>query len=143
MYPAALSGEVATRLSQPSHRLSGRHRTSADGLDFEWTTVDPRPVLPCRESDRGRPRSTTGRTGSIWLVPRDGQVIATTGMTRATVACIICGDQQTFQGSQWEVTVAAQVWEKTHGRAAHDGAKAPVRVNTPENPQGPADAATT
>jgi hypothetical protein len=36
-----------------------------------------------------------------------------TGMTPATVACTICGDQQAFLGSQWEVTVAAQVWEKT------------------------------
>jgi hypothetical protein len=51
------------------------------------------------------------------------------------VTCTICGDQQTFLGSQWEVMVAAQVWEKTHGRAAHDGTKAPVRVHTPGNPQ--------
>ena len=58
--------------------------------------------------------------------------MATTGITWATVTCTICGDQQTFLGSQWEVTVAAQVWEKTHGRAAHDGTKAPVRVQTPE-----------
>jgi hypothetical protein len=58
-----------------------------------------------------------------------------TGMTQATVTCTMCGDQQTFLGSQWEVTVAAQVWEKTHGRAVHDGTKAPVRVHTPENPQ--------
>jgi hypothetical protein len=61
--------------------------------------------------------------------------MATTGMTRATVTCTICGDQQAFLGSQWEVTVAAQVWEKTHGRAAHDGTKTPVRVHMPENPQ--------
>ena len=61
--------------------------------------------------------------------------MATTGMTRATVTCTIGGDRQTFLGSQWEVMVAAQVWEKTHGRAAHDGTKAPVRVQTPENPQ--------
>jgi hypothetical protein len=38
-----------------------------------------------------------------------------TGMTRATVTCTICGDQQTFLGSQREVTVAAQVWETDHG----------------------------
>jgi hypothetical protein len=37
MYPAALSGEVATRLSQPSHRLAGRHRIRADDLDIERT----------------------------------------------------------------------------------------------------------
>jgi hypothetical protein len=43
-----------------------------------------------------------------------------TGMTRATVTCTICGDQQTFLGSQREVTVGPRVWEKTHGRAAHD-----------------------
>jgi hypothetical protein len=61
--------------------------------------------------------------------------MAITGMTRATVICTMCGDQQTFLGSQWEVTVAAQVWEKTHGRVAHDGAEPPVRVHTPENPQ--------
>lgn len=35
--------------------------------------------------------------------------------TRATLTCAECGDRRTFAGTQWEVTVAAQVWQKTHG----------------------------
>ncbi|MGN6173863.1 MAG: hypothetical protein ACTHPS_13065 [Streptosporangiaceae bacterium] len=49
--------------------------------------------------------------------------------TRATVSCAECGDRQTFLGTQWEVTVAAEVWQKTHGRAAHDGGTAAVAVD--------------
>jgi hypothetical protein len=42
-----------------------------------------------------------------------------TDMTRATVTCAVWGDRQTLLGSTWEVTVATEVWAKTHGRAAH------------------------
>jgi hypothetical protein len=55
-----------------------------------------------------------------------------TDMTKATVTCAVCGGRQTFLGSQWEVTVAAEVWEKTHGRSAHDGERVPVRVEGPQ-----------
>jgi hypothetical protein len=48
--------------------------------------------------------------------------------TRAIVICAECGDRHTFVGTQWEVTVTAQVWQKTHGRAAHNGGKAVVRA---------------
>jgi hypothetical protein len=51
--------------------------------------------------------------------------------TQATVTCAECGDRHTFVGTQWEVTVAAEVWPKTHGRAAHDGETVAVRVDRP------------
>lgn len=41
------------------------------------------------------------------------KVVAITGMTQATVTCAACGDRQTFQGSQWEVTVATEVWKRS------------------------------
>lgn len=44
--------------------------------------------------------------------------------------------RQTFLGTRWEVTVAAGVWGKTHGRAAHDGETVPVTVDKPETRQG-------
>ena len=66
------------------------------------------------------------------------QVVVMTGMTRATVTCAACGDRQTFLGSQWEVTVATEVWEKTHRRAAHDGQAVAVRIDRPETRQGSA-----
>ena len=46
--------------------------------------------------------------------------------TRAIVTCAECGDRHTFVGTQWEVMVAAQVWQKTHGRAVHYGGTAVV-----------------
>ena len=51
--------------------------------------------------------------------------------TQATVTCAECGDRHTFVGTQWEVTVAAEVWPKTHGRAAHNGGTVAVRVDRP------------
>jgi hypothetical protein len=61
-----------------------------------------------------------------------------TDLTQATVTCAACGERQTLLGSQWEVTVAAEVWGKAHGRAAHDGETVPVRVDGPETQQGSA-----
>ena len=61
-----------------------------------------------------------------------------TGMTRAAVTCAACGDRQAFQASQWEVTVATEVWEKTNRRAAHDGHAVAVRVDRPDTRQGSA-----
>jgi hypothetical protein len=55
-----------------------------------------------------------------------------TDMTQATVTCAVCGDRQTFLGSQREVTVATEVWGKEHSRAAHAGEIVAVRVNKPE-----------
>jgi hypothetical protein len=51
--------------------------------------------------------------------------------TQATVTWAECGDRHTFVGTQWEVTMAAEVWPKTHGRAAHDGETVAVRVDRP------------
>jgi hypothetical protein len=51
--------------------------------------------------------------------------------TQATVTWAECGDRHTFVGTQWEVTVAAEVWPKTHGRAAHDGETVAVGVDRP------------
>lgn len=56
-------------------------------------------------------------------------------MTQATVTCAACDDRQTFQGSQWEVTVATEVWEKRHSRAPHDGETVAVRVDKAETRQ--------
>ena len=50
---------------------------------------------------------------------------------QATVTCAECGDRRTFVGSHWEVTVGAEVWRKTHGRAAHNGGTVAVRVDRP------------
>lgn len=61
-----------------------------------------------------------------------------TNMTQATVTCAACGDRQTFLGSTWEVTVAAEVWGKKHSRAAHDGETVAVRVVGPGKRQGSA-----
>jgi ribosomal protein L31 len=61
-----------------------------------------------------------------------------TDLTRATVTCAVCGDRQTLLGSTWEVTVAIEVWAKTHSRAAHDGETAAVRVDRPKTRQGSA-----
>jgi hypothetical protein len=61
-----------------------------------------------------------------------------TGMTQATVTCAACGDRQTFLGSRWEVTVAAEVWGKKHSRAAHNGETVAVRVDRPRTLQGSA-----
>lgn len=61
-----------------------------------------------------------------------------TDKAQATVTCAACGARQTFRGSQWEVTVAAEVWEKTHSRAAHFGQTVPVKVARPETRPGSA-----
>jgi len=66
------------------------------------------------------------------------QVVAMTNVTQATVTCAACGDRQTFEGSQWEVTVATEVWPKTHSRAAHDGEMVAARVDRSDAQQGSA-----
>ena len=35
--------------------------------------------------------------------------------TQATVTCAECGGRRTFVGTQWEVTVAAEVWRRRMG----------------------------
>ena len=54
------------------------------------------------------------------------------------VTCVARGDRQTFLGRTWEVTVATQVWEKKHSRAAHDGETVAISVDRPETQQEPA-----
>jgi hypothetical protein len=55
--------------------------------------------------------------------------------TEATVTCAECGDRHTFAGTQWEVTVAVEVWRKRHGRAAHDGGTVAVGADRPGTSQ--------
>jgi hypothetical protein len=82
-----------------------------------------------------RARRGNGVASSVSL---QGQVVAMTDMTQATITCAACGDRKTFLGSRWEVTVATEVWEKIHSRAAHDGETVEVRVDRPETRQGSA-----
>jgi len=42
-------------------------------------------------------------------------------MAEATITCGMCGSRHTFRGTDWEVAVAIEVWQKEHGRAAHEG----------------------
>jgi hypothetical protein len=44
-------------------------------------------------------------------------------VAEAAITCVQCGARRALSGTDWEVAVAIEVWQKEHERAVHDGEK--------------------
>ncbi len=44
-------------------------------------------------------------------------------MAEAAITCVKCDARRVLRGTDWEVAVEVEMWQKEHERAEHDGEK--------------------